>query len=89
MRASVLALVLSALLTLGATLPADELSSLVSENAALKAELQSLRQQNGTPMKVPPARQNLAGSKPNIVILFGGAQPPVPANGPRQPAASL
>jgi len=51
-------------------LPADELASLRSENARLRAELQNLRQ-NTTPTKTPPATQNLRGSKPNIVILFG------------------
>ena len=51
-------------------LPADELTSLRSENARLRVELQRLRQ-NATPTKTPPTTQNLRGSKPNIVILFG------------------
>jgi hypothetical protein len=69
--AAALSLCALLLLTVAAALPNDELASLRSENARLRAELLAMREQNGTPTKVPPTKQNLAGSKPNIVILFG------------------
>ena len=71
MRTAAAALALSALLTFGTALPTDELGSLKTENLALRAELLALREQNSTPVSAPPAKQNLAGSKPNVVILFG------------------